>query len=525
MQFIDFYPLKGMFYPGESVNFIVKIDVDAEREVEIHISITHLIDEIASINRIVHLEIGTNRIMIRWESPPLECCGYGARAMLRSDSEDVLNSLSTAFDVCADWTEFPRYGFLCDFYSERKDVQETVETLARYHINGLQFYDWQYRHDTLISRENDYIDPLGRPLALNTVRDFIDCAHSMGIAAMPYLAIYAASIEFWRSHQDWGLYDADGKPITFENFLGLMDPSPGSPWIQHLLKECDSVITDLPFNGFHVDQYGDPKVGFNVSGEEVDIPQSFKGFIASLKNTHPDFAVIFNAVANWPIDTLAASPQDIIYIELWPSTPRFKDITRIISNARQKTGEKPVVIALYLPVGQITNIRLVDALIFSSGGSRIEIGEKNRLLTDPYFPKHQPISKKLEIVLRRYYNFAVRYRELIGPSAEDLFDCKVIAPEGVWVTTRRCNNWLVVNLINFTGLNDPRWDEEQDVPKMVSDIQIQIKQSECIRQIWWASPDHENIPLRLMDFEVIENSIKVKFPFLEYWTMLVCEVD
>ncbi len=73
--------------------------------------------------------------------------------------------------------------------------------------------------------------------------------------------------------------------------------------------------------------------------------------------------------------------------------------------------------ALYLPADRPTNIRLADALIFSCGGSRIELGEGERLLADPYFPKHQPLTPELRTTLRRYYDFAVRYGEWLGPAA------------------------------------------------------------------------------------------------------------
>jgi dextranase len=145
---------------------------------------------------------------------------------------------ATAFDVLSSWTDFPRYGFLTDFSASRADPEPVLEKLTRFHINGLQFYDWQYRHDQLLAPSEEYIDLLGREMSLASLRKLVDAAHQHGMATMPYLAIYAASADFWRTHPDWALYDEAGNPIAFgENFLGLMDPSTGSSWSQHLLSE------------------------------------------------------------------------------------------------------------------------------------------------------------------------------------------------------------------------------------------------------------------------------------------------
>ena len=58
--------------------------------------------------------------------------------------EDVLESI--AIDVSSDWTRFPRYGFypLMELYQTKSF--KNIANLARYRINGVQFYDWMYDH-------------------------------------------------------------------------------------------------------------------------------------------------------------------------------------------------------------------------------------------------------------------------------------------------------------------------------------------------------------------------------------------
>jgi dextranase len=456
--------------------------------------------------------------------PSTAPCGYGIEANLIGENGEIASAISSAFDVMEDWVDFPRYGFLCDFHPGRSDAGETADALVRYHINGLQFYDWQYRHDHLISPTQDYIDPLGRELSLKAIKDLISTAHFNGMAAMPYLAVYAASIEFWRKHAGWGLYDDHRKPLKFEDFLGLMDPSPGSPWIQHLQSECDTVLSSLPFDGLHVDQYGEPKTGYNNNGEPVDIPAAFHDFISVQKARHPQAVVVFNAVGNWPIEALATAQVDFVYIEIWPSDPHYADLLSIVTNARKLANGKPVVVALYLPADQHVNIRIADAILFAAGASRIELGEIDRLLTDPYFPNHQPVVQELREILRRYYDFVVRYGDLIGPFNTDVTRLHVEVPTDVWVIGRSCSGWLVINVINMSGYDKPRWDKSLSQPDQLENLTMKIVDLDSVQQVWWASPDRGDLRLFPLDYCVEGNTINLELPFLDYWSMVAVKL-
>jgi dextranase len=359
------------------------------------------------------------------------------------------------------------------------------------------------------------------------IQQFIDGAHVHGMAAMPYLAVYAASAQFWRAHPDWALYDSDHKPIPFgQDFLGLMNPTPGGRWARHLLDACGRLLATLPFDGLHVDQYGDPKVAFDAQGQSVDLPAAFANFICSLKAAHPHAAVLFNAVGNWPIEALTASPQDFAYIEVWPPATTYRDLQQIVTQARVLSGGKPVVIALYLPADQPTNIRLADALILSCGGSRIELGEQERLLADPYFPKHQALSSELQTTLRRYCDFVVRYGDLIGPAAGDTLEYSVQAPSGVQAIARTSPGWLTVALVNMTGLGEAHWDEAQSEPTPLTEVSLQIVSGDgAIRQVWWASPDHDQPQLISTTWTANTKGVHATLPYLDYWAILALELD
>ena len=525
MRILDCVPSKGTFRPGEMVRLNLCVESEVVRDAVLMIYIWHLDELVATVEEPVSLKIGIQTFEQSFLVPADYPKGYGVVMELLDENRDVHGSTSTAFDILGDWTERPRYGFLTDFGADRQDVGETVDALTRYHINGLQFYDWQYRHDCLLSPTEEYIDPLGRRLSLRTVKEFIQAAHDRGMAAMPYLAVYAASLAFWEEHQDWGLYDAEGKPITFEGFLGLMDPSPYGPWIDHLLDECDRVIAKTAFDGLHVDQYGEPKEGYNARGDKVDIPSAFNYYIWLLKKRYKETAVTFNAVGNWPIDQLASAPQDFLYIEVWPPTPRYADLLRIVQGGRQKSHGKPVVIALYQPAEWPENVRLADAVIMASGGSRIEIGENERLLTDPYFPNHSPIPEELRTTLTRYHDFLVRYGDLIGPQAADEVDIDVKAPVDVRVVPRKSPGWLAINLVNFSGLGDARWNEAHSAPEPLEVVSVLISGIDTVEDVWVASPDKGELSMQEADWRYESGSVIINLQQLDFWTLVAVKTD
>lgn len=525
MRFLDLYPSQGCFAPSQSIRFVAEIEAQSAAPALLDLWVQHLADPQVGVKIPLELKPGVQRIPIAWEASGVAPAGYGVKAELSDASNQIRSARTTAFDVLPHWTTFPRYGFVTDFFPERRDTNETIDELVRYHLNALQFYDWQYRHDRLLAPSEVYSDPLGRLLSLSTIRAFIDSARKRGMATMAYLAVYAASVSFWRAHPDWALYDHSGHPIPFgEDFLGLMNPSPGRPWAEYLLGECRRALAELPFDGLHIDQYGEPHQAWDVHAIPVDLPGAFAQFIQAAKDSTGGKTVLFNAVGNWPIETLAASAVDFLYIEVWPPQVRYSDLIEIIQNARALSNGKPVVVALYLPANRPANILLVNALVFACGGSRIELGERKRWLADPYFPKHQPVSPVLPGSLRRNYDFAVRYGAWIGPGGADLDNSDVQIGGQVWRLVRRTRGWLVINLVNFNGLSpDPRWDEAHPAPQACKDLRMRLPLAERPRRVLWARPEQPKVGPKSLPFDYHKGWLSVRLPALEIWGMVVIE--
>jgi dextranase len=492
------YPIRAYFKPGEAI----QITVSLEQAISTPVSATvyHLSEPVAVWETTCN---GTSAVL-QGHVPADTRRGYLAHVQAGEES------VFTAFDVLHHWTQAPRYGFLYDFSSSRspEDINATLDYLLALHINGLQFYDWQYRHDTLLAPRDEYTDPLGRALSLTTIRRLIDEAHRRGMAAMPYTAIYAASPPFAAAHPDWQLFDKAGEQVDFAGgFLKLMNPD--SEWQTHFVRECRRVLEALPFDGIHVDQYGEPKTGFNRKGEQVDLPSGFVDTLDALHQAIPaEKALLFNLVHNWPVEEIARSPLDFWYSELWPPETNLSRLWQTVCDNR-RLNERPTVLAVYIPSQWEETVAAVHSTILAAGGTPIAHGDHRRYLSDPYFPKAETPSPALTERLQKLADFAVAYEEALV-FAEDVTEAwrhhirlNDEQPQPGQIIVHTTGNCLYVSLLRGDG----KWDSELPSVQPQCNLQLALV-AEGLRRMWWASPDepiaHEQPDLpRLKDWLLI----------------------
>jgi len=548
VRIVEAYPDQAFYRPGEEVRLLIYLSNDLGHRVSVKVvaTIRFLAEEVARVEQAITVLPGAQRHELAWAPPPQHPRGYGVDLQLLDGQGTVLSTASTSLDVLERWTQAPRYGFLTDFSPGRSQVEETMDWLIRYHINGLQFYDWMYRHEGLLTDQEPYRDPLGRLLSRRTVEALIDAAHRRNIAAMPYTAIYGASVPFFKTHPDWALRKGNGELFPFgDDFLYIMDPSPDSPWTRHLMGEFAEVTRETRFDGIHLDQYGDPKSGFDAQGNPVELATVIPAFIdltkAAVTAVRPDAAVVFNAVNNWPIERVATANQDFVYIEVWSPHTLYQDLWKLVVNAQRLGGGKPVVLAAYIEPVRQRNVRLADAVIFASGGYHIELGEPDRMLADAYFPKHQGMSDEIARVMRRYYDFAVRYENVLALGTRDSTDegARRVTIEGVntdperaykkvWIITREGEGFETISLINLLDIPNPEWNGlllADPIP--LNELRLSYHTNRRVERIWLASPDFASPQAMLLNFEPGRdphgNYIEFTVPRLEYWDLIVME--
>ncbi len=506
-------PDKSFYHPGEMVT--LRVQASAGDAVRVEARVSYLTAIITTLSA----PLVNGQADLTWQPPSSSPRGYGLDLTVYSAYDALLERASTAFDVLDRWIQAPRYGFFSDFTPERANDADTLDWLLRHHINGLQFYDWQYRWEDLLPADDGEAttDGMGRPISMATTLHLIDLIHSGNIAAMPYTAIYGASMPFYEQHKDWALVGADGALYTLGGFIAILDPTPGSPWNQHLLAEFADVLDHTAFDGIHIDQYGSPKLGFDQAGHRVDLMEVFPQFInqsaeIAQAKRGADGVVIFNCVGNWPVETVAPSQEDAVYIEVWAPYTDYLDLNRIIANAEHWGGGKPVIIAAYIPPAQSINWRLANAVIFASGATYIETGEPHSLLADAYFPRYGTLSASDEALFERYYDFIVRYENVLTLDTTTAANDRVravgiVAADGSEVRTsgirakgrvvpivRTGDRFETFNLLNFVGIDASEWNSPTTVaPTPFENLTVNIA---VTRECQVRSGQHHPTPTR-----------------------------
>jgi dextranase len=489
---VELLPAAPGFRPGEPIAIEL-------RDVQAGELVAWRLDEVAA-----SVPVGQDTLVVL---PPLPEGGYLVEA-----GERGVVVATTAVDVRADPLSRPRYGFVADFAAGR-DVEPVVENARRLHLNAIQFYDWMYRHAALVPPQEEFDDPLGRRLSLATVRRLANELAGAGALPLGYAAAYAVGRDEWPQWREAGLYRPDGTPWTLgEDFLWIVDPS-DPRWLEHFARELRQATHAVGFAGFHLDQYGAPKRALRSDGGGVDLAVAFPRLIESVHAALPESRLIFNNVNNFPTWSTAAAPQDATYIEVWPPHTRLDHLAGLVHDARA-LARKPVILAAYLSVFAeapenmaLDAARLVMATVFSHGGSHLLAGEDGALLTDPYYPRNHRASAEALDVLRRWYDFAVAYgdllfddvqdvtRSLVGGVNEDLYvhgDVPVSVdaePGSVWVRAVETPDGLAVHLIDLTQATELAWDAPKHAAVTRADTRLELLARAGAVRVSVASPE------------------------------------
>ncbi len=527
---------KARYLSGEEV--IVSIDKNIQEEIILQKETTIIYDyklsikkeETSTIFSFTNLNIGSYILTVA-------DCYQGAFVIDENIDDSVL------------------YGFLSDFDTPSNGKE--IESLSRLHINTVQFYDWMYRHDDLISKEENYSDPLGRNIDLNVIKDKIERCRDAGMRAFAYGAIYAATEKIYEEHPNWCLYTIDNKPLMFANWLYYMNISNSNGWSDYITKEFVKAIKELGFEGIHMDTYGFPKTGCDYNGNVVyledEIPKLMEKVQKALKIESQKNGIIFNAVNDWPTETVSRC-SDAAYIEVWPPHDTYYDLYLLIKKAKL-LGLGNVVLACYdEPFKELNQDlaenawRLTFAAINSSGGTQLIMGEENCVLSNSYYAQYSTLRESFVPITIRYFDFIVAYKNMLyknigmdvsllhsgGINEDIVFKSKDInfSPIGlencIWTIIKEEKKKITCQLINLVN-NNSLWNKGKTNPTLIENISIKMRLNRIIKSVWIASPDLDDIrPYKLdFDYDIINEGrlYSIKIPKLEFWTMLVVEME
>lgn len=496
----------------------------------------------------------------KWTTPPNDYTGYIAEVFSIENGIETIYA-AIGIDVSSNWRKFPRYGFLSMFSQLSDDeINSVISNLNRYHINGLQFYDWHNKHHKPLPLAGSapavtWKNIINADVYFSTVQKYISSAHNRNMKTMFYNLVYGAwenadadgVLKEWYIFKDNTHTNKDFHPLSspFLSNIYLLDPS-NAAWQQYLKVQNKIVYQFLDFDGFHMDQLGDRGSRYTYDGTFINLAQTFKPFIDSIKADEPGKDIVMNAVSQYGQQGIAEASSDFLYTEVWGPFESYNDLANLIKqNNTYSANTKNTVLAAYVNYDlankkgffNTPSVLMTNAVIFAFGGSHLELGE--HMLGKEYFPNDNLAMKDdLKKALTSYYDFLVAYQNLlrdggtfntVSVSSLDgkMSIAKWPASQGYVATFgKEIGNTQVIHLINFRDSKTTSWRDNtgiQIAPSLIKDAQLVFTSEAAVKKMWVASPDIIGGASRSINFA--QNGKKVSFilPELKYWSMVVIE--
>lgn len=540
---------KAVYNPGDEVTFII---VNSTLPTTAKVRYKHL-------NTILS-EAAITGSTWKWTTPATDYTGYIAEVYsIINDAETIYSTIG--IDVSSNWKKFPRYGFLSKFPQlSDNEIISVISNLNRYHINGLQFYDWHNKHHkplpvTGSTPASTWKNISNTDVYFNTVQKYISSAHSFNMKAMFYNLVYGAwdNADADGVQKEWYVFkdnthtNKDFHPLSspFLSNIYLLDPS-NTAWQTYIENQNKIVYQFLNFDGFHMDQLGDRGSRYTYDGTFLNLSQTFKSFINAVKADEPQKDIVFNAVAQYGQQGIAEASSDFLYTEVWSPSDSYNDLANLIKqNNTYSNNTKNTVLAAYMNYDMANNrgyfntasVLMTNAVIFAFGGSHLELGE--HMLGKEYFPiDNLAMKDDLKKALATYYDFLVAYQNLLrdGGTFNDVsvssIDDKISiskwpASQGtVACFGKKTGSSQVIHLINFKDSKTTNWRDNtgiQVAPAMIKDAQLVLTSDAAVKKIWVASPDIVGAASRSVNFAQSGNKVSFILPELKYWSMIVVE--
>ena len=549
------YPDRPCIQDGESSFKIVISSTDSFLPQEIDLKLMHL--NRCILDETIHIENHTQTYLhtVPLERLPMSQKGIG----LGIDLSSALYRCSTAIDIGSGPI---RYGFVSDFSSDDiKKSDEVVVYLLKNHITHVQFYDWAYRpHQAAPEQTNIsiYKDSMGKVIDLSVIKDLIEKLHVAGIKALAYGAVYAALKEYLDAYPEQALYDIDGNTFNLIETFFIMNLA-NREWRERIIRQYTYAVDIIGFDGIHMDTYGYPKSGW---GYQETFPHSLEDDFLSFINewaTHGN-ENIFNNVGGWPASTTSQAEQAACYIEVWDPHTRYHHLKDLIQIVLPKG--KPVILAAYLlPFKQrdidknkdsiypVNAALLLIATVSSLGATSLLIGESGVVLTQPYYSDYTKLSVRECDILQSYYDFQVRYRELLYDSeAVDITESHAlgenreigihagtypVSHDGrhgtLWAIVKRHTRRISIQLINLIDQHDDEWNVDKLDCVITPQVRITIPQYSKTMRAYTSAPEVNGgkaVELETRYGHGVRGpSIIVEVPSVGIWRTFWCDVS
>ena len=587
---------KSMYSPNETANvsYVISNTSDKEKKnINIVLRVMHLEQEVVTLP-IQTIDLGsgeTREYEYQYTVPSEDFKGYLLEIGIDNHKGDLSVFDTIAIDVSSSWVKFPRYGYLADFTTE-VDPESKIRLMNRYHINGIEYYDWQYLHhqplaDGITAKNpGSWKDWAGREISGETVTKYIKEAKERNMVNMAYNMIYAGTDTFFTDKDgnptkanDWKMYFSENNDRGEGNFTFSMGISPSGngnlfflnplnrEWQEHIFTEELKIFSVLGFDGWHGDTVGDwgemvtadgKPLGYQADGSPIYlVKETYTQFLNAAKEALGDKYLSFNPVGAQGIENANVSKTDVLYTEFWPwdsdregkPYDTYSSLAREVerSNEDSKSNSfdgkgKSLVVKAYINYYKTNGfmnapgVLLADAAVYAAGGSRLELGNGERMLHVEYYPDDNILmDEELTEKMQNMADFTVAYENLLRDGqwtnnnqvkVEEYAHSKEGNSDTIWTYTREDSKYEILHLINLLGI-DNQWRDERGkkaAPTEISNISVTYYTNKDIASVYIASPDINDNRSKELSFEKGEDDegqyIQFTVPSLEYWNMI-----
>ena len=364
------YTDKSTHTPGTQAT----ITAEASGDGTVHFSVSHLGVEVASGD----VTVENGKATWPYTTPGDNNQGY----LVTATGADGTHA-ETALDVSSSWTRFPRMGYLSHFKPTApagtdgnttyesflfQQPQDYINKLSQdYHINALQYYDWQYRHEQPVATgdlENQW--PLwyaNTYASKKTISDYIQDAKNANMGSLAYSMAYAANDNYdtnkikdeWRLREDNGSYwvrdlgeqwwvptpKGVDKPKSHQFMMNVNNED----WRTYITGQYKTQKTEFKFDGTHIDTLGQTSKK-DASGNPVDLTD---GLAALVDDTYKNVGgqVGINLPDGAGSEKINKASAAYMYTELWDHNETNAQVASYLQNARKDAGNKAQIVAAY----------------------------------------------------------------------------------------------------------------------------------------------------------------------------------
>jgi dextranase len=583
MRILDVCPDKARYAPGEPVTIRVVLQGPSEPLPEmgmLKVGFSHLGEPIGPVLTKAIRIYGSAPVPvdILWRPPDRDFTGYFVDVRLTTPAGQELARSQTAVDVSSEWNRYPRYGYLAHYSSaEGARPEAWIADLNEFHIDGLQFYDFQNRHEqplagSVAHPDSRWLDIAGRDVERDVLNRYLAAARQHNMTTMAYDSSYSAYADAFTNGSgvrlQWATWNTPDVPRTLKTAKAFNLPTNGTwkthrliymdesslAWQNYLFGRMAKLFQVYPFDGWHIDTFG-TRGAYAFDGSYVDFISGFRPFVDRASETLHK-RVVLNNVGTLGQEQVARSKADFVYSELWEQNETYDSILTAADRVHTANPGAGLVFAAYLHRSDgksaaatgtryfsTPSVLLTDAVMFAAGASHIELGDGKRMLSSDYFPNDMAflVSPVLHAALRHYYDFLTAYENILRYDVAPLAASVELtgwkssadgAPNTIWHIGREKGNRVIVHLINLLGSSDDHWrDVHVDRPDapFLHQVRVRVYVHQPVISAGWATPDYDGGRFHELRFTAGSadhgHYIEVVVPSLKYWDVIVLKTE